>query len=200
MDLFHLIPGDIGRPLDDLKHQLDYPEMKERCGARSAHLDPAGARSRGRERPLVSFAVAAVSLDRGSDRRGGALLRRYHRASAGGNCHARVRRAAPSRRRERAGLRHFLARPSTGASRAGTQALIGILGYTENEAVGQMGDIIFTEEDRAAGAPAQEAATAMAEGRASDERWHRVQGWPTVLGERSDDGDARCAAEKRSAW
>src|SRR5688572_27926464 len=47
-----------------------------------------------------------------------------------------------------------------------------ILGYAESEALGQLSDIIFTEEDRAAGAPEQEAATAIAEGRASDERWH----------------------------
>ena len=33
-------------------------------------------------------------------------------------------------------------------------------------------DIIFTDEDRAAGAPEQEARTALAEGRAADDRWH----------------------------
>jgi len=27
VELFNLIPGDIGRPLDDLKHQLDYPQL-----------------------------------------------------------------------------------------------------------------------------------------------------------------------------
>ncbi|MEA3213550.1 MAG: two-component system, chemotaxis family, CheB/CheR fusion protein [Chthoniobacter sp.] len=47
-----------------------------------------------------------------------------------------------------------------------------ILGYTQEEAIGQPGDIIFTGEDRAAGAPEREAGTALREGRASDERWH----------------------------
>ncbi len=47
-----------------------------------------------------------------------------------------------------------------------------ILGYTHEEAIGRSADIIFTLEDRAAGAPAQEAATALTEGRAADERWH----------------------------
>ena len=47
-----------------------------------------------------------------------------------------------------------------------------ILGYTQEEAIGQSGDIIFTGEDRAAGAPVQEAQKALAEGRAADERWH----------------------------
>jgi two-component system, chemotaxis family, CheB/CheR fusion protein len=48
-----------------------------------------------------------------------------------------------------------------------------LLGYTEAEVMGQPADLIFTEEDRAAGAPEQEANTALAEGRASDDRAHR---------------------------
>ncbi len=47
-----------------------------------------------------------------------------------------------------------------------------ILGYTHEEALGQSGDIVFTPEERAAGAPEQEANTALAGGRAADERWH----------------------------
>ncbi len=48
-----------------------------------------------------------------------------------------------------------------------------ILLYTEKEALGQSGDIIFTPEDRADHAPELEAATAIAHGRAGDERWHQ---------------------------
>jgi len=47
-----------------------------------------------------------------------------------------------------------------------------LLGWTEAEALGQPADMIFTPEDRAAAAPAHEARTALAEGRASDERMH----------------------------
>jgi two-component system CheB/CheR fusion protein len=52
---------------------------------------------------------------------------------------------------------------------AGAQRL---LGYHETEILGCSADVIFTEEDRAAGIPAQEAATAVTKGHASDERWH----------------------------
>ncbi|MBV9105216.1 MAG: PAS domain S-box protein [Verrucomicrobia bacterium] len=52
---------------------------------------------------------------------------------------------------------------------AGAQRL---LGYDETEILGCSADVIFTEEDRDAGVPAQEAAIAMANGHASDERWH----------------------------
>ena len=47
-----------------------------------------------------------------------------------------------------------------------------VLGYREEEIRGQPGAVIFTAEDRAAGVPEQEMATALAEGRAEDERWH----------------------------
>ncbi len=49
----------------------------------------------------------------------------------------------------------------------------GLLGYVAEEAIGESADMIFIEEDRLAGAPQREAAQAITEGRAADERWHR---------------------------
>ncbi|CAA9217194.1 MAG: hypothetical protein AVDCRST_MAG08-451 [uncultured Acetobacteraceae bacterium] len=47
-----------------------------------------------------------------------------------------------------------------------------IFGWSAPEAVGQDSALIFTPEDRVAGAPRQELETARREGRANDERWH----------------------------
>jgi two-component system CheB/CheR fusion protein len=47
-----------------------------------------------------------------------------------------------------------------------------IFGYAAGEAIGQSADLIFTEEDRARGAPVEEARTALEQGRANDDRWH----------------------------
>ncbi|HYE14778.1 MAG TPA: CheR family methyltransferase, partial [Pyrinomonadaceae bacterium] len=47
-----------------------------------------------------------------------------------------------------------------------------MFGYTKDEAVGRPTEIIFTPEDRAAGAPEKELRTADRDGRAPDERWH----------------------------
>ena len=47
-----------------------------------------------------------------------------------------------------------------------------ILGYTEDEAIGQSAFIFFTPEDRAAKEPEKELESAMTIGRAEDERWH----------------------------
>lgn len=46
-----------------------------------------------------------------------------------------------------------------------------LFGRAEDEAVGQPLAVLFTDEDRAAGAPEQELATAERDGAASDDRW-----------------------------
>jgi two-component system CheB/CheR fusion protein len=48
-----------------------------------------------------------------------------------------------------------------------------LLGWAESEIVGQLCDVIFTEDERAREVPRREAETALAEGRASDERIHQ---------------------------
>ncbi len=47
-----------------------------------------------------------------------------------------------------------------------------LIGYAEGEVLGEPADLIFTPEDREGGAPERESSTAIAEGRAADERWH----------------------------
>ncbi|MBA2965494.1 MULTISPECIES: CheR family methyltransferase [Ramlibacter] len=47
-----------------------------------------------------------------------------------------------------------------------------LLGYSGSEMLGRSADIVFTAEDRAAGAPEDEARRALADGRASDDRVH----------------------------
>jgi PAS domain S-box-containing protein len=47
-----------------------------------------------------------------------------------------------------------------------------LFGFTEAEMLGNTGDVIFTPEDQAAGAPKAERVQASTDGRAFDERWH----------------------------
>jgi PAS domain S-box-containing protein len=47
-----------------------------------------------------------------------------------------------------------------------------LLGFSEAEILGEVCDVIFTPEDREAGAPEREKETARRYGRAEDERWH----------------------------
>ena len=48
-----------------------------------------------------------------------------------------------------------------------------VLGFREEDILGQPGAIIFTLEDRDADIPEKEMATARSEGKATDERWHQ---------------------------
>jgi PAS domain S-box-containing protein len=64
---------------------------------------------------------------------------------------------------------------STGLDRRVTSWNVGaeaMLGYTEAEILGKVADVIFAADDRQAGVPEVEAQTALAEGRALDERQH----------------------------
>jgi PAS domain S-box-containing protein len=51
-----------------------------------------------------------------------------------------------------------------------------IFGYTASEVAGCPVAMLFTPEDQAGGAPAEELATAARQGRAEDERWHMRKG------------------------
>jgi PAS domain S-box-containing protein len=48
-----------------------------------------------------------------------------------------------------------------------------LTGFSEKEILGRNGDVIFTPEDRTAGAPDQERSRALLSGRSEDERWHQ---------------------------
>ncbi|MEO6362482.1 MAG: chemotaxis protein CheB [Caldimonas sp.] len=61
-------------------------------------------------------------------------------------------------------LRRCVTSWNTGAER--------LLGFSEAEIIGRPADVIFVEEDRAAGVPDREARGALEAGRAADERWH----------------------------
>ena len=47
-----------------------------------------------------------------------------------------------------------------------------VLGYTDDEIIGQSSFVTFTPEDRVKGVPEQELQTALRDGRATDDRWH----------------------------
>jgi len=73
-----------------------------------------------------------------------------------------------------------------------------ILGYEKDEWIGRYGDLLFTPEDQAAGAPEIEQRTAETNGRALDDRWHlRRDGtrfWASgvMVAVRSPQGELLC--------
>ena len=78
-----------------------------------------------------------------------------------------------------------------------------VFGYSADDILGRSGDVLFTPEDRATGAPEQETRKALQEGRAKDERWHvrhdgsrfYASGVMTPLGEAGVLGFAKVARD-----
>ena len=173
VELFKLIATDVGRPLDDLRSALDFSQVRADAEQVLQSLQPAEREVQAHGRAYIARTMPYRTHD---DRISGVVLtfiditdnKRMHEAA---RASTELLRLIVENAREYAIFSTDLERRVTmwnsGAER--------LLGYRAEDIVGQSGDLIFTDEDRAAGVPAQEAATALRDGRASDERWHMRQ-------------------------
>jgi len=169
--LFNLIAGDVGRPLNDLTHRLNFPELKDDTTRVIDTLIPV-------EREVSDtqgrwFLARLLPYRTPEDRIAGAVLTFVDITAR--------REAETTSRETEERLRLVLENAveyaifSTDLERRVTIWNAGakrLLGFEESEIIGQPCDVIFTPEDRAAGAPEAEAQQALKEGRAADERWH----------------------------
>jgi two-component system CheB/CheR fusion protein len=170
--IFNIIASDVGRSLLDITHKLDYDQLAEDAATTFGSL-------RTVEREVGSsdgrwFLARLLPYRTAEDRIDGAVLTFVDitsRRSAEHNVHIdqeRMQLIAASMpdfaimTMDEGGI---LTSWSAGAER--------LFGYTEDEVIGQSVALIFTVEDRAAGAPQQEMRTAQTAGRALDERWYR---------------------------
>ncbi len=169
--IFSIIASDVGRSLLDITHKLEYDRLAEDAVAAFNSL-------RVVEREIGSsdgrwFLARMLPYRTAEDRIDGAVLTFVDitsRRHAERNVHIdqeRMQLIAASMpdfaimTMDESGL---VTSWSAGAER--------LFGYAEDEMLGQPIDLIFTPEDRAAGAPQQELSTALTSGRALDERWH----------------------------
>lgn len=170
-DIFSMIPSDTGRSLLDITHRLEYPALAEdvdRTFESLALVEREVASKDGR------FYIARLLPYRTvDDRIEGAIMtfiditRRREAEEKLLASEAHMRLVAESTKdyaiitMDEAGV---VTSWNTGAAR--------IFGYTEDEMLGQSGDILFVPEDRESHAPEAEREKARTEGRAEDERWH----------------------------
>jgi len=171
VSLFRLIATDVGRPLMDVAHRLRYADLEKDVERVLATLIPVKrevADGAGR-----SFLAEILPYRTAEDQIAGAVLSFVDITE--------IRETEHALRESQERLRLILENArdyaiiSMDAERRITSWNAGaetILGYTAEEVMHQSADLIFTPEDRAAGVPEQEARKALAEGRATDERWH----------------------------
>lgn len=170
VDIFHLIPGDVGRPLAHLKHRLDYPELISDAENVIRTLVPVEREVRGEEGWFLSRLQPYRTPE---DRIGGVVLTFVNITE---------RRAAVEALRESEERLRIMIESAkeyaiftidvtrhVNSWNTGAEA---VFGYSEGEIIGQLADILFTPEDRSKGDHEREIQLARDEGRAGNERWH----------------------------
>lgn len=170
--LFNLIETDIGRPLLDLTHRLNYPELATDAIAAFEDLKVTQREVSTTEGEwYLARLLPYRTLD---DRIDGAVLTLID-ITARREAEAKVR--AGEEKIKLAALATddyaIIVQETDGTIVSWNRGAQRMFGYDEQEVTGKLVDLIFTSEDRAAGVPVAEREKAIADGRAEDERWHQ---------------------------
>jgi two-component system CheB/CheR fusion protein len=171
VNIFNLIETDIGRPLLDLRHRLNYPELAQDAVAAFETLKLTEREvSTNDGEWFIARLLPYRTLD---DRIEGAVLTLIDitaRRSA-----EDVARASEERLKLAALTTNdyaIIVQDLDGVIMSWNRGAQNVFGYDEAEAVGKPIDLIFSAEDREQGVPLAERKKAISAGRADDERWH----------------------------
>ena len=179
VELFNLLPSDLGRPLTDITHRLEYADLKHDAARVLANLTPRESEvSNNDGHWFLARALPYRTLD---DHIAGVVLTfvditEQRRAAEAYKSSQEALRLSDERLRLVVDNAREYAIVSTDMERslttwnAGAEALFG---YAAAEVLGKAIDLIFVPEDRAAGVPANETSTALTVGRALDDRMHQ---------------------------
>jgi two-component system CheB/CheR fusion protein len=169
--IFNLIAADVSRPLFDITHRLDYPQMEADAQQAFDSLQPI-------EREVQSidgrWFLARVLPYRSSDDRIEGVVLNFIDVTARHQAE-QTARAGEERLKllfDSSADYIIIMLDEQGRITRWNKGAEQALGYTEAEVMNQPCDFIFTPEDRAAGVPQEERQQARKAGRARDERWH----------------------------
>jgi two-component system, chemotaxis family, CheB/CheR fusion protein len=170
-EVFSLLPSDAGRKLSDITTRLLYPALHDNVAQVLQQLHTIE-----REVPTADghwYFVRIVPYRTMDDRIEGVALTFQDITG---------RRAAEQRVRRREERLQLVVESAVdyaiftitdeGTIDSWNSGAERVFGYQPAEIAGRNVDILFTPEDRAAGAPERELETARSDGRAEDERWH----------------------------
>ncbi|MFN8487118.1 MAG: CheR family methyltransferase [Caldilineaceae bacterium] len=191
---FHLRQGDIGRPLAHFTHSLTYPHLLEDAAQVLQTLTLQEHEVRDQDGRFYLLRLLPYrSLE---DQIEGVVITLIEITAI--KQAEQARQASEERYRlmvQNAQDYAIFTLDKEGRIATWNQGCQSLIGYTESEAIGQRGAIIFTPEDRLANAPGQEFHTALTEGKARDERWHlrkdgsRFWGSGVMITLRNEEGE-----------
>jgi len=171
VDMFSLIPSDVGRPLLDINHRLDYDALANDVALAFDTLKTTERRvtsSDGRH-----YLARVLPYRTNDDKIEGAVIT-FVNVTALHYAEERARSGEESLRLVAETTKDFaiLTTDESGVISTWNAGAERVFGYSELEAIGESIALIFTQEDRAAGVPMKELHAARSAGRAEDERWH----------------------------
>ena len=169
--LFSLIPTDVGRPLLDVKSRLVYDDITEDAATVFRQLQTI-------ERSVATtdgkhFLARILPYRTSSDKIGGAVLT-FVDVSELRQAEDRATQTEERLRDAIAASKDFavMSTDARGVITSWNEGARRTFGYEASEIIGRSIDMLFTREDRAVEAPANERRQATRDGRAADERWH----------------------------
>lgn len=171
-DIFSMLSVDSGRPLMDITHRLDYEEMERDALTVFETLSII-------EREVCSdhqrWYIARLLPYRSSSDQIDGIVLTFIDITTRRAAEEEVRLGEERMRLVAESTRDYaiIVLDDDGMVLSWNRGAEIIFGYSKAEATGSPFSFIFSEEDRAAGAPEHELLTARAEGRCDDERWHQ---------------------------
>lgn len=168
--IFNMIPGDVGRPLADLKGKLEYPSLIADAEGVLRSLVPVEHEVCDGEHWYLARLQPYRTLE---DHIAGAVLTLIDVTDRN--------RALEALRQSEERMRMLLESAvdwaiftldTEGRVNSWDSGAQKIFGYAEQEVLGQKADVLFTAEDRSKGDAQREIRIAREEGRAQNERWH----------------------------
>jgi len=170
--LFNLISSDIDRSILDITYRLDYPELERDIEQVFDTLQPVEREVRGTNDGI--WYIARLLPYRTAEDRIEGLVLSFIDISRRKLAEDKLRGSEQQMRRIAASTRDYAiaTMDNDGIITSWNNGAERLFGYPESEIVGQSGDILFTQEDREAGAFMDELHRAQADGRAEDDRWH----------------------------
>jgi two-component system CheB/CheR fusion protein len=169
--LFNVIATDVGRPLLDITHRLEYPDLTTDIERVFDRLQPI-------EREVCSkdghWYIARLLPYRTAQDHIAGLVLTFIDISQRKAAEERLFRSEQRLRRIAASTKDYaiVAMDPNGVVTTWNNGAERVFGYAEEEIIGQSAILLFTLEDRATGMFQEELRRAQQDGRAEDDRWH----------------------------